>query len=54
VKPWTCPACRTPIRYDDYDRVLRFLACPVCQLAVTIDKKTDGLIDAQSSTSNRQ
>ena len=51
--PWKCPACRTPIRYDDYDRVLRSLTCLVCQLELSIDKKTDRLIPAMSSTPER-
>jgi hypothetical protein len=47
LMPWKCPACDTPIRYEEYDRVLRRVPpfrCRVCQRELVIDKTTDELI----------
>ena len=46
--PWTCPACRTPIRYNDYERFLNRapFQCPACHCELKIDKITDNLIVA--------
>lgn len=43
--PWECPACRTPIRYHDYERVLSPpYRCHVCKLQLVIQKVTDQLV----------
>jgi hypothetical protein len=45
--PWECPACHTPIRYQDYDRVLRGPApypCHICHLEMTRDLTSDSLV----------
>ena len=47
MPPWTCPACGTPIRYEDYDQVRRGdppFACHFCRLPLVVDKATDSLI----------
>jgi hypothetical protein len=48
--PWECPACHTPIRYRDYERVLRGpfpYPCHVCYLDLTRDTATDSLVAAR-------
>jgi len=48
--PWKCPACHTPIRYRDYERVLRGpfpYPCHVCYLELTRDTASDSLIAAR-------
>jgi hypothetical protein len=43
--PWECPACRTPIRYEDYERVLSPpYRCHVCELELVIENVTDQLV----------
>jgi hypothetical protein len=45
---WTCPGCRTPIRYEDYDHFMQSSTrfCPDCGLKLAIDKGTDQLLPA--------
>ena len=53
--PWTCPNCRTLIRYTDYERVLRRLQheCHGCGLPVAVDKRTDELVVADPRVTKR-
>jgi hypothetical protein len=55
--PWQCPACHTPIRYQDYDRVLRGpvpFPCHVCQLDLVKDATRNSLLAAPAIERGRQ
>ena len=46
---WKCPACGTPIRYEDYEQVRRGAPpffCHFCRLPLAVDKVADTLIPA--------